>query len=152
MAFDDKINILFSRLENRYLINYIKGLFSHCNIIDTESTYYGNMNPDMIICNNRIADLGKSINLAKFFHIPLVIIDSETKSELISNKIDNSFDFSPVIQIALSQDIYFSWNKIQNYIMNIDEKSKDQWKNMIYSLCKERFQIQQIKVDKNETK
>jgi hypothetical protein len=110
------------------------------------------MNPDMIICNNRIADLGKSINLAKFFHIPLVIIDSETKSELISNKIDNSFDFSPVIQIALSQDIYFSWNKIQNYIMNIDEKSKDQWKNMIYSLCKERFQIQQIKVDKNETK
>lgn len=147
LSFNNKINILFSRLENRYIINYIKGLFPDCSIVDPETTYYGHMQPDIIICNNRLTDLEKSIKLAKFFHIPLLIIDSDIKSELISNKIDNNFDFTPVVQIALSKDIYHSWNKIQNYIMDITDKYADQWKNMIYSLCKERFQIQQIKID-----
>jgi len=143
-SFEEKINILLSRSEDSYVTSYIKNLFKNSNIVFFDNTYYGQFQPDIVICTNRIIDLSQSINLCKFFHVPLLIIDIHPKSDLITNKIDNSFEFYPIVQIAISEEVYFSWNKIQDYIVAVGTENKEQWKNIIYNMCKETFKIKNI--------
>jgi hypothetical protein len=135
------INIASSKIDNKYFDQYLKKVFPSSIVYSFENTYYGNMEPSIIICNNRISHLDKSVELAKYFHCPLLIIDHELKSELITNKIVNNFMISPVIQIALSKNIHLSWNKIHNYILWLDDNSIAQWRNIIYNLCKQTFTI-----------
>jgi hypothetical protein len=141
LEFKDNINILSSRPENQNIILYIKKIIKNCSIINFDNTYYANLEPHIVICNNRIMDLDKCIDIAKFFHIPLIVIDTEKKSNLVTNKIDTIFEFDPVIQIAVSKEIYFSWNKIHDYVIYLDSKSENQWQNIIYNLCKQTFKL-----------
>lgn len=141
-TFDSYINILLSKSDDRMLFGYLKTVFNNnCSIFGFESTYYGNTEPNIIICNSRLTDMNKSIEAAKFFHCGLLIVDTDIKSDLITNKISNNFNIHPVIQIALSNGIYNSWNKIHNYILDIDNQSISKWQNTIYNLCKEKFII-----------
>ena len=141
LEFTDSINILSSRPENQNIILYIKKTIKNCYIINFDNTYYGNMEPNIVMCNNRVMDLEKCIDVAEFFHIPLIIVDTEKKSPLITNKIDTTFEFEPVTQIAISKEIYFSWNKIHDYVIYLDAKSETQWQNIIYNLCKQTFKL-----------
>jgi hypothetical protein len=154
LTFDKKTRILFSRVEDSRVIKYFRLYFGIEKEINLESTIYGNNEPDILICNNRILDLEKSINISKFFHIPMIILDLETKPDMISNKIDNIFDFSPVIQVAISDEVYYSWNKIQDFVIPLSESFVDQWRNLMYSMCKEKFLIGDsiIKYGKNTEK
>lgn len=150
LTFNKEMNILFSRTEDKMLIDYIKKLNESINIQSFDYTFFGFSEPNLVVCNNRIIDLEKSIDLSKFFHIPLLIIDTDIKPQIVNNKIDDFFDFYPVIQVALSNEIYYSWNKIHNFVMPPNTESKDSWKNLIYSICKEKFLIGPI--SKNDNK
>jgi hypothetical protein len=141
LTFYKEMNILFSRIEDKKLFDYIKKIDNNINIENFENTLFGFSEPNILICNNRILDIEKSMNLCKFFHIPMLIIDTDLKPQIVNNKIDNLFDFYPVIQIAVSNDIYYSWNKIHDFIIPLDNASKESWKNLMYSVCKEKFLI-----------
>jgi hypothetical protein len=141
LEFKNNINILSSRPENQNIVLYVKKIIKNCCVINFDNTYYGNLEPHIVFCNNRIMDLDKCVDVAKFFHIPLVVIDTEKKSNLVTNKIDTIFDFDPVVQIAVSKEVYLSWNKIQDYIIYPDSQSETQWQNIIYNLCKQTFKF-----------
>jgi hypothetical protein len=152
LTFYKQMNILFSRTEDKKLIDYIKKIDQNINIDNFENTLFGFSEPNLLICNNRILDLEKSINLCKFFHIPMLIVDTEIKPQIVSNKIDNLFGFYPVIQIAASNEVYYSWNKCHDFIIPLDAAAKDSWKNLMYSVCKEKFLIgSMIKNDNKKT-
>jgi hypothetical protein len=141
-VFNSNINILLSKTDDRVFVNYLKNIFDTKSFIFSfESTYYGHTEPHIIICNHRLTDLTKSIEAAKFFHCGLLIVDTDIKPDLVANRTDNVFTTSPVLQIALSNNIYYSWNKIHDYVLDIDTKNIGRWQNTIYNLCKEKFTI-----------
>ncbi len=135
------INIASSKVDNIYFNNYLKKIYPQSTIFSFDNTYYGNMEPSIVICNNRISHLENSIDLCKYFHCPLLVIDHDLKSDLITNKFSNDFAISPVVEIALSQSIHMSWNRVHKYVLEPSEINIPKWKNIIFNVCKQVFQI-----------
>jgi hypothetical protein len=138
------ISILISDDNDRVFKNFIIKTCDPCSIITFGTTYYGNETPNLIICNNRISDLNKCNDLALFFHCGLLIVDNQDKPDIINNKISSIFIFNPVYQIATSQRIYLSWNKIQNKVLSYDMYNANSisiWRNLIYNLIKQPFML-----------
>lgn len=144
LSIDSPVNMVVSRKDNNGFYSYIRRILPNANIIGFGETYYANFEPHIILCNSRVLDIDRSIELARFFHIPLFIIDTEIKSEMISNNIQTTFDFGPVIQIAISNNISLSWNNIHNYIIELskDIDCIDKWRNIIYTSCRDTFKLQ----------
>lgn len=139
---DSHTNIVMSNLDNQYFHKFLGECLKNCDIFNFDDTIYGCSQPDIVICNNRVTHLIKSIELCKYYHVPLLIVDHEIKSDMISsNAIQNNFGVKPITQIAISQQIYNSWGKIHDYIISIDISTIDKWKNLLYTLCKQNFQI-----------
>lgn len=137
---NSKLNILWTPAESFYFADFFRSICS-CNLIDFDKTYYGINDIGIIICNNRLIYLEKCIELAKFFHCSLLIIDHSVKSNLVNNDFILKTDFEPVYQIATSKEIFFSWNKIHDSIMeyNNNKETIEQWKNLLFQLVKTRF-------------
>jgi hypothetical protein len=136
------INIITSKIDNIFFKKFLNETCSPCSITDIESSYYAKYDPSIIICNDRLVFLDKCLELAKFFHCPLLIIDHNEKSDLVVNKYKTTFDIYPVYQIALSNQIYLSWNRIQDNVLSYkvgDSASMSVWKNIIFNMCKECF-------------
>lgn len=137
-----KLNIIYTKCDNRFFKHFIEQNISG-SLLDFEDTYYGYFSPHVILCNNRILYLDKCLDLAKFFHIPLIIIDHEVKPKIVLEDINYSFDIYPVIQIALSQDIYDSWNKPHDYILSITESDIENWKSILHDTAYEIFKVKE---------
>lgn len=138
------INIAWTPCDNIFFETFIKEACKPCNIITLTETYYGMNDVSVVICNNRLSHLDKSIELAKFLFCPLIIVDHFNKSDIITNKIDTDIPIEPIYQIATSKEIFFSWNKIQNSVMEYDinnNQAKNIWKNLIFQLCKSNMVI-----------
>jgi hypothetical protein len=135
------INILISDDKDILFKNFINKACNPCRIMTFGDTYYGNQTPNIIICNNRISDLNKCNDLALFFHCALLVVDNQDKPDIINNKISSTFIFNIAYQIATSQRIYLSWNKIQDQVLlyNIYDNSSSIWRNIIYNLIKQPF-------------
>jgi hypothetical protein len=142
-------NILWTPVESVYFTEFIKRSCDPCSLIDFDKTYYGINDVSIVVCNNRIIYLEKCIDLAKFFHCPLLIIDHDIKSNLISENFVVDIPFDPVFQIALSKDIHFSWGKTHNLILNTGDTTEniEKWKNLFFQLIKSRFVIKEDKYE-----
>lgn len=138
---DSPMNIAFSKVDDSAVVKYFQQILNNSKLINFNDTYYGNLDPQMVICNDRISHLDTSIDICKYFHCPLLIIDHNIKSNLITNKIENLYDIKPVVQIALSDNIYLSWNKIHDYVIPISDSTIKKWHNIIYNLSKQTFHI-----------
>jgi len=144
LTLDSTINIAWTPCEDSLFERFIKEACHPCNIISLTETYYGINEIAVIFCNNRLTHLDKSMELAKFFSCPLIIVDHNIKSEMISNNLDISMPIQPVYQIALSKEISMSWNKIHDNVLvyNIlNQHSKDVWKNLIFQLSKSNMVV-----------
>lgn len=148
---NDKLSVLWTPPESVYFADFIHNVCA-CSLIDFDKTYYGLNDISMVVCNNRLIYLEKCIELAKFFHVPLLVIDHSTKSSLIANDFNIEIGFEPVYQIAMSKEIYFSWNKIQNSIMDYNNKKEtiQKWQNLLFQLTKLRFIIKEDNNDKQK--
>lgn len=146
---NDTIDFLWTSPESVYFTDFIREACKPCRLIDFDKTYYGNYNISMVICNNRLIYLEKCIDLARFFHAPLLVIDHFTKSSMVTDEYSLNVMFSPVYQIATSRDIFSSWNKIHDDVMpyNKDNKTMKAWKAMIFDLIKSTFIIKDEKND-----
>lgn len=147
------INMVWTPCENLLFERFIKSACNPCNLVALSETYYGMNDISIVVCNNRLTHLDQSISLAKFFYCPLIIIDHSIKSDIISNKISVDLPIEPFYQIALSKEIYISWNKIQNSVLEYDinnEQTKSIWKNLIFQLCKSNMVIKDEQITENE--
>jgi hypothetical protein len=141
---EQKLNIVYNKSENQSFRNFIQKLFSYCFLIEHNDTIYGMNNPNIVICSDR-QNLQKSIDICYFFHIPLLLVDNAIKNNSIETI---PINFSPVYKIALSNKIFNSWNRIHDKILNFDpysELNKSEWKNIILTLCKQVFIINEDK-------
>ena len=132
------INILWTPTDNSSFKNFISDCFVSVNFYEFDHTYFGFADIDVIVCNNRITHLEKCIELAKYLHCPLLIIDHDFRPSNIT--IDNNpIPISSVEQISLNKGIQFSWKNTSNKILSYDitkTTSKEEWKDVIYSLIK----------------
>jgi hypothetical protein len=62
------------------------------NLLSFEDSLFGHLSLDLIICNNKITQLEKCMDLAYFFHCPVLVIDHETKPSFLSQDIISMFD------------------------------------------------------------
>jgi len=106
-----------------------------------DNTYYGNIDIGLVICNNRLLYFDKCVNWCKQFHCPLLIIDHDIKSRLINDSVITNTEFEPVLQIALSDDIYISWDKIHDAILDVNASPSNikKWKEAVLYLLKSNF-------------
>lgn len=150
---NDTIDLLWTNPDSVYFTDFIREACKPCRLIDFDKTYYGNYNISVVICNNRLTHLEKCIELSRFFHAPLVIIDHFTKSHMISDDYSVNIMFEPVYQIATSREIFTSWNNIHDKIIpyNKDIKTMKLWKTMILDLIKSTFIIKDEKHDTRNT-
>jgi hypothetical protein len=136
------INLLCSKSANKFfnlfLTNHIDA-----NIAEIDEVYNAYVSPHCIVCNNRILYLTKCIELAMFFHIPLIVIDHEIKPDIISEDVSYDFKLSPVIQIAMSKDIFISWNKIHDYILDLEEDNISAWRNLFNDILSSCYRIKE---------
>jgi hypothetical protein len=149
----DTIDLLWTNPESAYFTDFVREACKPCRLIDFDKTYYGNYNISIVICNNRLMYLEKCIELSRFFHAPLLIIDHFAKSDMVNEDYSVNIMFDPVYQIATSRDIFNSWNNIHNKIMpyNKDNKNMKLWKEMIFDLIKTTFIIKDEKHDTRNT-
>lgn len=110
----EEINILWTNCDSTIFKNFLQKTLK-CNLVEFDYTYFGGYDVDMVLCNNRIMHLDKCIESAIFFHCPLIIVDHDIKPSI--NMENKSFNFDPVLQIAISDDIYHSWNKIADMVL-----------------------------------
>lgn len=144
------LNIVWTPCENILFQNFILSACDPCNIINLDDTYYGMNDISIIICNNRITHLDKCVELAKFLFAPLLVIDHDIKSSIINNEINTDLEIDPIYYVAVSKDIYLSWNKIQNVILEYDidnQQNKNIWKNLIFQLSKSLVVIKDDKTN-----
>jgi hypothetical protein len=135
---DGPINILWTPTDHSLFKTFISSCFSAVNFYEFDQTYFGFVDIDIIICNNRISYLEKCIELAKYIHCPLLVVDHDIKPANITIE-NNTIPISSVEQIALNQKIKSSWNNVQDKILSYDlikRSSKDEWNHIIYSLIK----------------
>lgn len=152
LTIDSTTNIAWTPCDNIIFDTFIKEACRPCNIISLTETYYGMNDISIVICNNRLTHLDKSIELAKFFCCPLVIVDHINKSNMITNKIENNIPIEPVYQIATSKEIFLSWNKIQNTILDYDihnQKIKNIWQNLLFQLSKSNLVVKDEQINQN---
>lgn len=152
LSVESKLNIAWTPCDDLVFEQFIKAACDPCSLVSLTSTYYGMNDISLIICNNRLTHLDKSIELAKFFFCPLLIVDHSTKPSMIGNKIDDDIFIDPVYQIAVSKEIYSSWNKVHNAVMEYsinDDQQKNVWRNLIFQLCKSCMVVKDEQIIKN---
>ena len=139
------INAIMTGCDDKSFDFFIRQMvINNGHLLSLQDAIYGNIELDMIICNNRISYLEKCIDLSYYFHCPVLVIDHDKKPSFIENNID--FQSKSIYSIAINYDIYNSWNKIQNLVMGFNRYDQDnitQWKNLLYQITKIPFTLKQ---------
>ena len=115
-------------------------------MVDLNSTYFGFNNISLVICNNRITHLDQSVELSRFLSCPLLVVDHSVAPSMLNTEYNNDFPVGPVYQVAISNTIYLSWNKIQNIVLDYnpqDDKNIEEWKTLIIKLSKTNIHMTQ---------
>lgn len=140
---DTKLNIVSTPIDNKYFIKFIEHL--GYNLLDINDMYFGSNIPNLLLCNNKIDFSDQIKTMSIRYHIPTVVIDHSIKSDLYDqNKLINIYDFPCSYHIALNQDIYNSWGKYHDQILNYNLQDKNNintWKNLLYQISKRIFSL-----------
>lgn len=137
----DKINILWTQCDNSNFTKYIQK-FGH-NLYTYENLYFGNIIPHLIICNNKMYSHQQIKLVSLNYHLPILVVDHIPKDPAIDldtalKTIDN---FKCSLKIAINSNIYDSWNKHHDLILEPTEANRDQWKHTLYNLAKRIYTI-----------
>jgi vacuolar-type H+-ATPase subunit F/Vma7 len=132
-----KTNILWIASDNKRFEKMFTKL--NVNLFDLDQIYIGSLVPDIIISNDKTKHIEKIITIAKYHQCPIILIDHEEKSDMIDvNKFTEKVKDMPiVVQIALSDQVHKSWDKIHDYVISSD--NTEQLENIILKTKKQRY-------------
>ena len=131
----NKIKILWIPSNNVKFEN----LFSELNydMFNIEHLFLGHCCPNLVITNNRFSYIDDIVNICNKYLCNLIIIDHDKKTDVIN--IDKSLlkiqKIANVLQIAMSHDIYNSWDKIQDVIVEKGNINKQDFKTLIHQFA-----------------
>jgi hypothetical protein len=143
------INILWTPADSIDFKQFFNLCCSPCSIIDFDKTYHGIYDIHIVVCNNRIAYFDKCIELCKFFHCPMLIIDHGPKPNMVSGRLETSIPIKPIYQVAIAKEIYSSWDRVHDCIIEYsihDPKTYEPWKNLIFQLCKSNMIVKEEEI------
>jgi hypothetical protein len=139
----DSINILWTPCDNVYFEKFITHKLKH-KIFQVDHLYFGQCIPELIICNNKITFYEKISKLSIFLHCPVLVIDHNSRPNLIdeekSKEISKHFVCS--VSLALDKQINESWGKTHDHVLNYeanDMDNHDLWQNILYKTTKMVF-------------
>lgn len=145
-SYETPLNIIMGTCENKSFEFFIKKyVVDQGTILSFEDSLFGHLSLDLIVCHNKITQLEKSMDLAYFFHCPVLIIDHDVKPSFIKDDII-SFQSNSIYSLALNNDIYNSWGKTHNLVLNFNAKDIDnieRWKNLLYQITKIPFNMKE---------
>jgi len=134
---NDKLNILWTSVDDYRFEATIKSL-GH-NIITFSHLYFGTCIPNAIICNNKVLFYKKCRDISIQFHIPILVIDHETKPDTLADNLETSlvYRFPTSYNVAMSEEIANSWSVKYNYVLKTEDiRDKEFWSNTIYQTSK----------------
>jgi hypothetical protein len=147
-TYDTPLNVIMGSCENKSFDFFLrKFVIGNGNLLSFEDSLFGHLSLDLIICNNKITQLEKCMDLAYFFHCPVLVIDHETKPSFLSQDII-SFQSNSIFLIAINNEIYNSWNRMHNLVLNFNHKDNEnieKWKNLLYQITKIPFNMKDKK-------
>lgn len=143
LSFNDKLNIIFLPADNPNFVMFIDKL-NH-KILEIKDLYYGSFIPNILLCNNKIFQYQQALDLSIRYHIPILIIDHHKKNPMLDEKKIQVIDDLPSsYSIALNNDIYVSWDKIHNQVLDFninDNDSLEIWNNLLHNIAKKVYTI-----------
>lgn len=142
---DTPLNVVMTTSENRSFDFFIKNLvLKDSTVLSLQDSLFGNLELDLILCNNRITHLEKCVDLSYYFHCPILVVDHDPKPSIIESAIP--FQSASIYSIAIDDKIYKSWNGIQNVVLSFNAKDNNninQWKNLLYQITKIPFSLKE---------
>lgn len=135
----DNTNIIWIPSNNmRFEKFFAKLNYFYFNINDM---FLGNCTPNIVITNNRFSQLDNIVNICNKYLINLIIIDHEEKSDVINldrfmakiKKIPN------VLQVAINNQVYNSWNKKHDVIIENYEQNPEDIKLLINTFAHKTY-------------
>ena len=134
------VKILLVDKDKEDFINFLQPL--GCKFLYYDDLYYGNNNPNLLLCNNKIDYYNACRNLVITYHIPSIIIDHNIKSNLLDNEKIKFIDNLPgSFKVATSLPIYRSWHNIHNKVIPHNTDSLDIWAENILQVSRRKFDL-----------
>jgi hypothetical protein len=142
-TFDSPLNVIMTSCEDRTFDFFIKNcVLKNSTILSLQDSIYGNIELDIILCNNRIAQLEKCVDLSYYFHCPILVLDHDTKPNFLEKPIE--FQSKSIYYVAINDKIYNSWQRTQDLVLSFntrDDNNIQQWRNLLYQITKIPFSI-----------
>lgn len=144
-TFDTPLNIVMTSCDNKSFDFFIRNkVAKNSTVLSLQDSLFGNIELDIILCNNRISQLEKCMDLSYYFHCPVLVIDHDLKPKSFEDK--NPYQSKSVYGVALDNNIFNSWNRTQNLVLSFnvkDDDNIDQWKNLLYQITKIPFSLKE---------
>lgn len=138
ITLNSSLNIIWTQCSDNDFKKFIESLDHH--LLSFNDIYYGCLQPNLIICNNKLEFFEQCRVFSVQYHLPVLLIDHNSRPNLLDhNKIDMLNNFPCVHSIAISKKISESWNNRHDQILSYDInsiESKNIWKNLIYQTTK----------------
>lgn len=138
---DSITNILWTPSDSMVFEQSFKKL--KCNLLGFDNLYFGKDSPHMIVCNNKVLYYEKCKNLSIQFHIPVLMIDHNTKPKELNNDevSTHNYVFPCAYTIAIGQKVAESWGASYNKILTPKDMSNaDLWQEIVNKTRKKMFQ------------
>lgn len=143
-TYESPLNVIMTHCDNKKFNYFLqRALPERSNILSLEDSLFGNIAPDIIICNDKINYLDQCGNLSYFLHCPILIIDHNVKPRFIDKDIIE-YQSNSIYSVAVNRDVYNSWGQKHNLILGYaleDTNSIDQWHNLLYQISKIPFSL-----------
>jgi len=143
--FDSPLNVIMTACDNRSFDFFIKNLvLKNSTVLSLQDSLFGNLELDIILCNNRVTHLEKCLDLSYYFHCPILVVDHDPKPSIVESAVP--FQSKSIYSVALDDKIFNSWGRIQNIVLPFNAKDNgniEQWKNLFYQITKIPFSLKE---------
>jgi len=147
------ISIALSSRDDKNIDRFFQKILGKNNICGFDDTEYMHRPIHLVVCVNKVESLEKSMAMSHYLHVPLLIIDTQTRPDYIpKNKI-----FTPeftYMQIATDHKIAESWG-VEGYhdVLDFDimnSKTIKEWKETLNKIGHQTFKTIKETENNNE--
>lgn len=138
------INLVLSSTDNKDVYRFFTKVFGKNNVYGLEDTEFLHRPIHLVVCVNKVDMIEKSLHMAYFLHVPIVIIDMSEKPNMLAIQ-----KISPpkmtYLQIATNIEVAKSWG-FDDYhdILPMDITNPEciaKWKNTLTNVAQATYHM-----------
>ena len=141
---DPNIGVVLSSTDDKKVYRFFKKILGKDKVYGLDDTEFLHRPIHLVICSNKIETIEKSLKMAYYLHVPIVILDMAPKPEFMSHKKISPPNMT-YMQIATNSNIANSWD-IDSYHDIVDINISDtncinKWKELLDTISKTTFNV-----------